>query len=177
MVSPCQRLIQNWVKVLAPPGILSSFKYRMRELIVQKVKVIVDEEDFDWISSLRLCLYKRKNKPYVLTSSGERLHRLIMNVTDNKLVVDHMDGDTLNNRKENLRICTQGNNARNRSKTDRPLTSKYKGVFWNNAWRAQIRVNYKKIHLGTFETEEAAAIAYNNSAIEHFGEFAKLNVF
>lgn len=148
----------------------------MKELKVEDEIVIVDDDVFEWAKFLHLGLYKRKDKPYVITSHGTRLHRLIMQVRDEKIVVDHRNGNTLDNRRENLRGCIQRNNARNRDKSKTKLTSKYKGVHWCKGWMAQIRVNYKKLHLGTFKIEEDAAKAYNEAALKHFGEFARLNI-
>jgi hypothetical protein len=91
--------------------------------------------------------------------------------------VDHRDHNGLNNRRENLRIATHAQNQWNQIKTDRPTTSRYKGVRRTRfAWRPEISFNDKSLYLGSFRTEEAAARAYNAKALELFGEFASLNV-
>ena len=100
------------------------------------------------------------------------LSRVIMNVPD-ALKVDHINGDTLDNRKSNLRICTQAQNTRNRIK---PIinTSGYKGVSKQTKgkkWIARIA----NVYLGLFNTPVEAAKAYDNKAKELFGEFAHLN--
>lgn len=148
----------------------------MKELIVEELKVKVDDDVFEWAKFLSLCLYRRKEKPYVITSTGKRLHRIIMKARSSRIVVDHINGNTLDNTRDNLRICSQGNNAKNREKSRNRLSSKYKGVHWCRGWMAQIRVNYKKVHLGTFKTEEEAALVYNQAAVKYFGEFARLNI-
>jgi len=106
------------------------------------------------------------------------LHRIIMSVDKNKQV-DHINGNTLDNRRANLRICTAAQNSANRKKeTKRQLTSKYKGVYFrtdSKKYRASIRVNKKLISLGSFKTEKEAALAYNKAALKFFGVFAKLN--
>lgn len=94
------------------------------------------------------------------------------------MMIDHIDGDGLNNQIDNLRLATHVQNSRNR-KLNRNNTSGYKGVCLfkrDQNWVAYITVNYKRIHLGFFDTPEGAARAYNIAAIEHFGEFASLNV-
>jgi hypothetical protein len=93
-------------------------------------------------------------------------------------VVDHINGNGLDNRRENLRICSQALNCANAKKT-KGKTSRFKGVFWNRQskkWCAQIG-NKKRNHIiGYFNSEARAAQAYNRKAKEFFGEFARLNV-
>lgn len=121
---------------------------------------------------------KRVYRSY--SENGERkhcaLHRLIMNPPPH-LVVDHIDGDQLNNTRENLRICTVIENNRNQYPR-KGSTSKYKGVFWNkwrNKWIAVLSLNNKTKFLGAFLVEQHAAHAYNKGAVEYYGEFASLN--
>ena len=103
-------------------------------------------------------------------------------------VVDHINGDTLDNRKSNLRLCTNTENCRNAAKqktaNGNPCISQYKGVTKTKStvngrnyeyWRAQICVDNKMIHLGNHKTEEDAAVAYDRSAVKYFGDFANLN--
>lgn len=92
-------------------------------------------------------------------------------------VIDHIDKNKLNNRIENLRECTQRQNSLNQSGSRRS-TSKYKGVSWdkvNKKWLAQIMVHRRGKKLGRFVDELDAARAYNNAALQYFGEFAQLN--
>lgn len=89
---------------------------------------------------------------------------------------DHIDQNKLNNKRNNLRLCTGSQNLSNKGRI-KTNTSGYKGVCSSGRkWMAQITVNYKNIYLGTFPTKELAAFAYNEAAIKHFGEFASLNV-
>ena len=91
--------------------------------------------------------------------------------------IDHRDGNKLNNRRNNLRICAQAENAMNR-KININNTSGYKGVYWNKPrrkWVALIGVNKKRIHLGMFSNKINAAKAYNDAAIKYHGEFSNLN--
>ena len=110
------------------------------------------------------------------------LHRLIADTyivnPDNHLFVDHIDRNTKNNSLSNLRWVTNQQNCMNQSKSKSNTSSQYKGVSWdkqNNKWQSQIQFNGKNIHLGRFLDEEDAALAYDQKAIELFGEFSSLN--
>jgi hypothetical protein len=105
------------------------------------------------------------------------MHRLIMGAKKGQ-IVDHINGDKLDNRRSNLRFCTPAQNNYNSSKHKRN-TSGYKGVFWNGRdgkWLAQAKINQKQTYLGQYETREQAALYYNLAAIMFHGEFARLNV-
>jgi hypothetical protein len=101
-----------------------------------------------------------------------------------KFEVDHIDSDKLNNKAMNLRWATRSQNQRHKPKQKNSL-SKYKGVSkcakgnaWSvrKPWRARIRINKTEIHLGTFDTEEEAAKAYNKYILDNnLGEFSFLN--
>lgn len=128
---------------------------------------------------------KSRNTWYVVRSIIEngkpraiRLHRYLTNAKQGE-IVDHINGNGLDNRVENLRIVNQQKNAWNRkftknSKQDK--SSLYKGVCKRGCkWRSQIFANGKKIHLGTFNDEVTAAHKYDDSAIKNFGLYAHLN--
>ena len=107
---------------------------------------------------------------------SERMHRFILGAQAG-WIVDHRDGDGLNNTRDNLRVCVSAQNARNCRKYSRARTSKFKGVCLqpDGRWRAQICVDYRKINLGSYATEIMAARVYDQAARKHFGEFARLN--
>jgi hypothetical protein len=101
------------------------------------------------------------------------MHRVILNTPDG-MKTDHINNDKLDNRRCNLRVCTDAQNMRNRGKQANN-TSGYKGVFWSipaGRWRAQIRLNRKSIHLGLFYSKEEAYEKYKKAEKEYFGEFA-----
>lgn len=106
------------------------------------------------------------------------MHRAITNAPKG-MDVDHINGNTRDNRRENLRVCTHAQNlAAGRPAKRANSKSKYNGVGWNksaNQWMARIRINGKLTYLGCFKDETAAARAYDKAAREHFGEFARLN--
>jgi len=91
--------------------------------------------------------------------------------------VDHINHNTLDNRRDNIRICTRSQNGGNRRR-NKNTVSKYKGIHQEKSthWSAQIGYCGNKIHLGTFLTEKEAAVAYNKAAKKYFGEFACLNL-
>lgn len=103
-----------------------------------------------------------------------RLSRFIMGAKDPNLFVDHINGDIFDNRASNLRVCLQKQNCRNRKPHH---NKKYKGPhqYAPGKWRATICMDRKRIHLGCFSSEIAAARAYDQAAIKYHGEFARLN--
>ena len=110
-----------------------------------------------------------------------RMHRLILNAPVGQQV-DHINGNGLDNRRCNLRLCTNTQNTRRATKCrwhqGKEPTSKYKGVSWHKdhqKWDAQIRPRTHREHLGSFVSEKDAALAYNQAAIRLYGQFARLN--
>jgi hypothetical protein len=113
---------------------------------------------------------------------NHKVHRLVarefIQNPNNKPTVDHIDGIKTNNNVLNLRWATHHEQLGNTSK-QLNRTSKYKGVTWHKKfrrWVAYIKIGQKLKHLGGFTNEDDAGLAYNVKALEHFGEFAKLNV-
>jgi hypothetical protein len=104
------------------------------------------------------------------------LHRQIM-APPAGLVVDHLNCDSLDNRRANLRVVTQAVNMRNRRKR-KNTSSRYIGIWFDkkrNKWTAQIRYNGQKLWLGRFDSEIEAAKAYDEAARKYYGEFVRLN--
>lgn len=104
------------------------------------------------------------------------LHRFITKCPKGK-VVDHINHDTLDNRKLNLRICSQRENLMNKS-SHKNSTSIYLGVSYcksRKLWAAGIKTKDSHINLGRFKSEADAARAYNEAALKYFGEFANIN--
>jgi hypothetical protein len=144
---------------------------------------IVDDEDFDRVNQWKWQAIPNRDKWYAKRSFnkngirvGVRLHRFIINAPCG-MDVDHINGNTLDCRKTNLRICNNSQNAQNRGKT-KFNTSGYKGVSYkkkNHRWYSQIMLNKHNYHLGYFDSPEDAAIAYDKKAVELFGEFANIN--
>ncbi len=139
---------------------------------------MVDDEDFEYLSKYKWT-YHHKNYAirYDYSNSQKKfllMHRVIMKAKKGQ-IVDHKDGNGLNNSKDNLRFCTSSGNMQN-SKLAVNNTSGYKGVFGKeNSWRASVGKNGKRYWLGTFKNKIDAVKAYNLKAKELHGEFARLN--
>jgi hypothetical protein len=144
---------------------------------------IISAEDAPFVQGISWCWCPtdREGRGYVsgwpLAQGATRrvyLHRLIAKAGSGD-VVDHVNGNTLDNRRQNLRLCSPSQNQANRL-AGRNNTSGAKGVHWveqGRCWRAQITINRKKHSLGRFSTVEEASAAYARAAEKAFGEFAK----
>ncbi len=139
---------------------------------------IVDAADYEEVNKYKWsahiaganCYAARRDKGKNLT-----LHRFIMKPPKG-MYVDHIDGNGLNNRRSNLRICTAQQNQCNRGPQGR--TSRFKGIHYRKhieKYSASIRSNGDQIYLGCFEDEEEAARVRDRMAVELQGEFAYLN--
>lgn len=163
----------------------------MKEIqLTQAKSAIVDDEYFQELSAFKwyFTLNKQGKPRSVLAVKWNKLnkknetilmHRYIMGATKGQ-IVDHINGNILDNRKSNLRFCSISQNAMNSRKTNRSnLTSKLKGVSLDRSgkrikpWRAFIKLNKKSIYLGNFKTEIEAHNAYCEAAKKHFGHFAR----
>jgi len=144
-------------------------------------RAMVDDRDYSRVSKHNWSLNVRDGCAQACNSRIGRksMHRFIMGAKRG-IQIDHRDLNRLNNRRKNLRRATNQQNCRNKKKLRRngKCSSRYKGVCWHQAsgsWVARIRILDKRIHLGCFKTQIAAARAYNKSAKRHFGKFAFLN--
>ena len=149
--------------------------------------ILLDSSDwkaihgYHWnVDKLGYAVTTKKYKAY-------KMHRLILGLNDSKVHVDHINHNRSDNRRSNIRPCSNAENQRNKRPTGE---TQYLGVTYQNCsyksvktgetlhyryLKAKIRVNDKLIHLGTFTDEIEAAKAYNEAAKIHFGEFANLN--
>jgi HNH endonuclease len=149
---------------------------------------LVDDEDYQELNKYKWHTYLSTNKKYYASRNSPRIkgvkhlikmHRMIMGCekADGKNV-DHINGDTLDNRRSNLRLCTVQENNLNKG---RQINNKsgYKGVYKHSQYDvyvAQIKVGKKRIHIGVYKTAIDGAKAYDEMARIHHGEFAWQNL-
>lgn len=141
--------------------------------------VLVDDEDAERLSQHSWHVDSSGYATRYLNGRGAkvRMHRDLLPDAD-KPEVDHINGNKLDNRRDNLRGATRSENQMNRGKQSGNYSSDYIGVSWNKGaskWMARITVEGETKYLGIYESEEAAARAYNDAAKEHHGEFCNLN--
>ena len=156
------------------------------EIIIQGQVVLIDDFDYDLVRSIDWHIKRgtRDITRYVIARKCRLIHRVLMGLLPkDKIHVDHINGNGLDNRRSNLRFATQEQNSRNRRiqkfRAGIPVTSKYKGVHKHrrdgDLYRSCIYVSKKRVHLGYYKNELDAAKAYNSAAVLYYGEFAKLN--
>lgn len=165
----------------------------MKEIVLTKGKIaFVDDEDYEQTMKYRWRAQQEKTRNGnlwyaiissfshpIVTPTGQRywmMHRLLLQAVPGQMV-DHVNGNGLDNRKCNLRWCT---NSQNQANTDRHPrgSSQYRGVHWrirDQKWGATIKIMKRTYRLGHFLSEEEAAIAYDHAALAAWGEFARLN--
>ena len=185
--------LRNHGKILAPTPSLRNQRLKNEYIIYDDYAEIclydrygkefartqIDIDKIDICNKYKWYGKPKENGIYVMSkikNKGIWLHRLIIDAQDGK-IVDHIDRNPLNNQMSNLRICTNLENAHNRSM---PITNKsgYLGVRWvknSNKWIAQIRYNNKSIHLGYFTDVNDAIKARKEAELKYFGEFAPIH--
>ncbi|WP_051586303.1 HNH endonuclease [Selenomonas sp. AE3005] len=157
----------------------------MIEFDITGGSVMIDDE-FDWLMDFSWHINKQGYAVHFVNKKDADfwglparkavyMHRVVAALTEgDSEVVDHINHIKTDNRRDNLRICSQAENLRNQESRRR-----FKGVFYlknrKKCWQSAIVVDGKKQFLGNFYSQEEAAKAYNEAAIEYFGEFACLN--
>ena len=150
---------------------------------------LVDPEDYDALSKYKWYAYQHKGKLwYAISGMGakrkiiHRMHKEILGVHD--VIIDHINGDGLDNRRSNLRIVNSHQNIMNSIKrpgktyAKKPCSSRFKGVYWKadkNKWAAHCQGKFGCGHIGYFNDEVEAAKAYDSAARTYFGVYARCN--
>lgn len=162
----------------------------MKEIIFKGLRVVIDEEDYPLFTMFNWYIKTTpSNKKYLVSYSQKvvngkvlynkkfSLHRVITNAPSDK-EIDHINQNTLDNRKCNLRICDKSDNLKNKSKYKNNTTG-YKGVTKKNGRRkkymTQISIDGKTKFIGSFLTAKEAAEKYDEVCLIHYGEFGSLN--
>lgn len=149
-----------------------------------RFEVLYSKEDEDLVLSKNWHVkkeYRTVDCFYVMTNiwinnkrTAISLHRFLK---PEWKMIDHINGNPLDNRRVNLRETTYRQNSKNKTKRSLNAASKYRGVYKKQAkWAAKIMCDYKNYYLGAFETQEEAAKAYNEKALQFHGEYANLNI-
>jgi len=156
--------------------------------LTKNLFALVDDGDFEYLNQWKWHAQPNSNTFYAARTKIVRnndaierptilMHREILRPKAGKFT-DHVDGNGLDNCRDNLRECSRSENARNKGKQANAF-SKYKGVSWHmrqKKWNARITVNGKTISLGSFENEKDAALAYDKAAKTLHGVFCQLNI-
>jgi hypothetical protein len=150
--------------------------------LTQGKVAIVDIDDFEVLNRYVWRASHENNTWYAIRyeniNGKQKSIRMHKQVTGFKYkMVDHINQDGLDNRKNNLRNCNHSQNRMN-SRLDMDNRSGLRGVCWiknKNCWRASIKKGAEFIHIGYFDDKKVAGLAYDRKAKELFGEFAVLN--
>ncbi len=174
--------------ISAAPATQILSRNTMRGISMKQIKLtqgkvaIVDDEDFEELSKYKWWARKSRGAWYAMRATyldGQHtllMHRAIMNAQKGQML-DHKNGNGLDNRHSNLRFCTHSQNQHNQRRR-RNGTSRYKGVHWHahtQKWFSQIRLNNTSYYIGVYKSEIDAAKAYDAKAKELFGRFACTN--
>lgn len=139
--------------------------------------MLIDDEDYRLITNKCLQLNERHGSSYAYYRVGQKkvwIHKIVMGTRDQ---IDHINRNSLDNRKSNLRLCNVSENNRNRGKdVNKHFYSKYKGVYkLRDEFCSSIMFNRKVLFLGSYSTEEGAARVYDEAAMFLFKDFCFLN--
>lgn len=143
-------------------------------------KIKLDPEDFYLLDKYYYNMYRKGNSSYAMRNLSygktKHIHKDVLGIEDKAITVDHINGDGLDNRKQNLRVVTMRQNQYNRRKNK---GRKFKGVSWSkasNKWRADIKLPESQKYLGMFTCDFQAALVYDRAAIKYFKQYARPNM-
>ena len=154
-------------------GAISGDSIMKRIPLTQGKFAIVDDDIYEFVNQWKWHAIKGAITWYAVRGHHTRMHRVIMG-TPYKMETHHINGNGLDNRKDNLQICSKSNHNYTKS----PKTGKYKGIAigWREGiWQARITINGKRISLGYYAYAKEAARAYDKAALEYCGVYARTN--
>ena len=151
-------------------------KYEIKVITKKGEEILIDADDFERVKKYSWCISKTGYPVANINGKVIKLHRYLLKLNNPKIIVDHINRNTLDNRKSNLRICTALENSRNTSvsknnKTGHLGISKTK----EGKFRARIMVNRKEIRLGNYEKINDAIKARKKAEKKYFGSFAPID--
>lgn len=137
-------------------------------------KIVADAADYEVLSKFSWCISKTGYPVANINGKTVKLHRYLLGVKDVSVIIDHINGDPLDNRRQNLRVCTNSENTRN-CKVAKNNTSGYTGIrkiAKSGRYNVRITFNRQEIHIGNFENIEDAIEARIAAEKKYFGSFA-----
>lgn len=148
--------------------------------LTQGKYALVDNEDYERVNRYKWFAARNNNKNVfyagrTINKKNLGMHRFILNIFNSKIKVDHINHNTLDNRKANLRTCSNAENCRNKKPRENRTLPKGVIALGENKYKAQIIKDGTKYNIGVYDNPKHAALAYNQKAIELHGEFAYLN--
>lgn len=148
----------------------------MKVITSNGVEILIDPEDYERVKRYSWCISKTGYAVANIKGKVTKMHRYILNESKPEIIIDHINRNKLDNRKENLRRCTVKQNSRNTS-VSKNNTTGYLGISLTaqGKFRARIMVDGKEIRLGNYDNIEEAIKARKQGEKIYFGEYAPLN--
>lgn len=152
-------------------------KYQVKVITKKGEEILIDEGDFEKVKKYSWCISKTGYPVANINGKATKLHRYLLNIEVPEVIVDHINRNKLDNRRNNLRTCTALENARNTTVSKNNKTG-YLGISTTpqGKYRARIMVNRKEIRLGNYDKIEDAIKARKQAEIKYFGQFAPTKI-
>lgn len=148
-------------------------RYELKIITKKGDEILIDIQDLEKVKRYSWCISKTGYPVANINGKVTKIHRYILGIKNPEIVIDHINGNPLDNRKNNLRLCTALENSRNTSVSKNNKTG-YLGISKTQGgkYRARIMVNRQEIRLGHYDKLEDAINARKKAEIKYFGRFA-----